>query len=83
MTAEGTFEMTFAGGSEPASYVTLPGGGRGVEVRGVAFELVENGAGQSLSGNSDDQRRILDELRRDYRLTSEAPTLAFETGEGA
>ena len=83
MSAEGAFEMKIAGGSEPAAYVTLPDGGPGVEVRGVAFALVRDVAGQSLSGNTDDQRRVLDELRRDYRLTSEAPTLAFEAGQGA
>jgi hypothetical protein len=79
MSAEGTFQMKIAGGSEPATHVTLPGGEAGVEVRGVAFALVQDAAGQSLSGNTDDQRRVLDELRRDYRLTSEAPTLAFGT----
>ncbi len=83
MTAEGAFDMRLGEGSEPATYVTLPSGERGVEVRGVAFSMTEDAAGRSLSGNSDDQRRVLDELRRDYRLTSEAPTLAFETGERA
>ncbi|MFC5847876.1 hypothetical protein [Deinococcus petrolearius] len=83
MSAEGPFEMKIAGGSEPASYVTLPDGSPGVEVRGVAFALVRDAGGQGLSGDTDDQRRVLDALRRDHRLTSEAPVLSFGTEERA
>lgn len=73
-----TFTLILPGGRLPARHVTLPDGVPGIEIEGVALEHVRDGDLHGLSGNSDVQRRMLDDLRRRYRITSEAPVLNFE-----
>lgn len=72
------FIMVLPGGRVPAHFVTLEDGTPGVEVEGVAFEYVTGEVPHGIRGNSDEQRRVIDELRARFRITSEPSVLAFD-----
>lgn len=72
------FTMILPGGEVPAHFVTLEDGHPGVEVQGVPFEYVTDEVPHGIRGNSDEQRRVIDELRARFRITSEPSVLAFE-----
>jgi len=72
------FTLVLPGGRVPAHFITLEDGTPGVEVQGVAFEYVTSEVPHGLRGNSDAQRRVIDDLRARFRITSEPSVLAFE-----
>ena len=72
------FTMVVPGGRLPARFVTLPDGSPGVEVEGVQFPHVTDEVPHGIKGNTDEQRRVVDELRRRFRITSEPTVFAFE-----
>ncbi|SMB91121.1 hypothetical protein [Deinococcus hopiensis] len=72
------FTMVLPGGRVPARFVTLEDGTPGVEVEGVTFPHVTDEVPHGIKGNTDEQRRVVDELRLRFRITSEPTVFAFE-----
>ncbi|WP_019587956.1 hypothetical protein [Deinococcus apachensis] len=76
------FTMVLPGGRVPARFVTLEDGTPGVEVEGVRFPHVTDEVPHGIRGNSDEQRRVIDGLRKQFRITSDPSVLAFDVEEG-
>ena len=72
------FTMVLPGGSVPARFVTLPDGSPGVEVEGVQFPHITDEVPHGIRAGTDEQRRVIDDLRRRFKITSEASVLAFD-----
>ncbi len=70
--------LSVPGGRVPARFVTQQDGTPGVEVEGTTFAYETTEVPHGLIAHTDDARRALDELRRRFKVTSEAAVFPFE-----
>lgn len=73
--------LSVPGGRMPARFTTQEDGTPGVEVGGAIFAYETTEVPHGLVAHTDDARRTLDELRRRFKVTSEAAVFPFDVEE--